>query len=139
MKKKSPVQITPGTAKYAGTTRAVLTQEEAGPLSDHELLIPATRYYMGRMTIAATTHARALATHWSALPQHIRAVIRRDLEEAFHSGDALRADPAAGAHRYPLGSDLDRAAWEAVRQAWTSHDDVSAHPAATASKERLRE
>lgn len=92
----------------------------------HELLVPATRYYMGRMTIGTTAHAHALATNWHEIPENVRKVIRTDLEDAFRRDDVMRADPACSAIYYPLGADIDRAAWEQVRKAWSSSVDTPA-------------
>ncbi len=87
-------------------------------LDINDLLVPATRYYMGRMTIGATMHARTLAEKWQEIPQNVRNVIRTDLEDAFRRDDAMRADPVCSPHYYPLGGDIDREAWEEVRKAW---------------------
>lgn len=89
-------------------------------LNRDDLLIPATRYYMGRQTIATTAHAQALAEKWHLIKPSIRNVIRTDLEEAFRRDDAMRADPACSPSYYPLGGDMDREAWEQVRKAWLS-------------------
>lgn len=94
------------------------TPETSPHLSAAELLIPATRYYIGRMTIHTTVHAQALARGWRSIPQNVRNVIRTDLEDAFRRDDAMRADPVCSASYYPLGGDVDREAWEEVRKAW---------------------
>lgn len=87
----------------------------------HSLLIAATRYYMGRMTIQASYFARCeLATAWPRIPAETQAIIRRDLEEAFRDDDAARAE---GRTYKPLGADCDRAAWEHVRRAWQKMEE----------------
>ena len=49
----------------------------------HMLLIAATRYFIGRMTIATCSFAQdELAKAWPHIPQKTRAIIRRELEEA---------------------------------------------------------
>ena len=82
----------------------------------HMLLIAATRYFIGRMTIATCSFAQdELAKAWPHIPQKTRAIIRRELEEAFRDDDN---DREQGASRRTLGWDCDREAWEAVRAAW---------------------
>lgn len=85
----------------------------------HSLIIAATRYYIGRMTIAACCFANELADAWPFLPVHARSIIRRDLSEAFERDDASRA---ANDSFKPLGMDCDREAWEKVRKAWQAAD-----------------
>lgn len=91
-------------------------------LDRNDLLIPATRYYMGRRTIATCAHAQALAQHWDSLPWDVRQIIRRDLEDEFRRDTAARlrgdADP-------PLGDHCDRQAWEKVREAWLRADSTA--------------
>lgn len=87
-------------------------------LDRDDLLVPATRYYMGRQTIAVTAHCEALAAAWPVLPKQIKDTIRRDLEDAFRNDDRMRADPVCSPSYYPLGADMDRRAWELVRSAW---------------------
>ena len=86
----------------------------------HGLIIGATRYYTGRMTIHASSFAQyELARAWPLLLPNTKAVIRRDLEEEFKRDDEARA---RGEKYLPLGADCDRAAWEAVRRAWQQED-----------------
>lgn len=87
-------------------------------LDREDLLVPATRYYMGRRTIGVTAHCEALAAAWLELPKGVKDTIRRDLEDAFRRDDAMRADPVCSTSYYPLGADIDRRAWEFVRSAW---------------------
>lgn len=91
----------------------------AGRALDREdLIIPATRYYMGRRTIGVTAHCYALARAWPDLSRNVQDIIRRDLEEEFRRDDAMRADEKCSRSYYPLGDDCDREAWEMVRAAW---------------------
>ena len=86
----------------------------------HSLIIGATRYYTGRMTIHAGMFAQyELARAWPLLQPNTKAVIRRDLEDDFRRDDEARAN---GEKYLPLGADCDRAAWEAVRRAWQQED-----------------
>ena len=90
----------------------------------HGLIIAATRYYLGRMTIAANHFAKyELTKAWPLIPLHTRAILQRDIEEAFQRDDEARAD----GHQYlPLGMDCDRAAWQAVRDHWQGQDTTPA-------------
>ena len=81
----------------------------------HGLLVAATRYFMGRMTIRTTCFARELATAWPELPEHTRITIQRELDEAFLRDDEARK---RGDDYRPLGHDCDREAWEEVRRAY---------------------
>jgi hypothetical protein len=81
----------------------------------HMLVIAATRYFTGRMTIATCAYAEELARAWPDIPAKTKAIIRRDLEEEFLRDDKARA---CNAPYKTLGMDCDRAAWEKVRDAW---------------------
>lgn len=88
------------------------------------LLVGATRYYTGRMTIHAGHFAKyELARAWPIMQKGTKTVIRRDLEEEFMRDDEARA---RGDKYLPLGMDCDRAAWEAVRAAWQKEDAQAA-------------
>ena len=80
-----------------------------------DLIIPAYRYYVGRMTIAACCFAEELARNWRLLPVEIQNIIKRELEADFIRDDESRAN---GEKWHPLGWDCDREAWEKVREAY---------------------
>lgn len=101
-----------------GTVKLAPPPAVGRTLDREDLIVPATRYYMGRQTIGVTAHCRALANMWHALSPGTRDTLRRDIEEAFRRDDAMRADPVCSPSYYPLGADIDREAWELVRQAW---------------------
>ena len=85
----------------------------------HILLIGATRYYTGRMTITACCFAEyELAKAWPHIPANTRAIIARDLEEEFRRDDEARIE---GTPYLPLGMDCDRRAWDAVRLAYAGN------------------
>jgi len=84
--------------------------------SFNELIVPATRYYIGRMTGATTEHAEKLASYWPYLDEETKEVIKKDLTEAFKRDDRLRS--LGKVDVLPLGQDCDREAWEKVRAAW---------------------
>lgn len=88
----------------------------------HSLVIAATRYYIGRMTIAACFHAGELAKAWESLPESIKNVIIRDLEIVFKDDDESRLKKDNKWH--PLGMDMDREAWEKVRKCY-ENDPIS--------------
>lgn len=79
------------------------------------LYVGATRYYLGRMTYAVTDYCNLLIRHWPQLGKQARAIIARDVDEAFVRDDEARA---AGAEYKPLGMDADRKQWERVRALW---------------------
>ena len=81
----------------------------------HCLLIAATRYYLGRMTISTCAFARDLAAAWPEIPEHTRSVLLRDIEDEFRRDDTARE---RGDEYKPLGMDCDRAAWQQVRNHW---------------------
>ena len=81
----------------------------------HTLLIAATRYFLGRMTISTCAHAEELAAAWPNIPESTRIFLRLDIEREFELDDKARA---RGDDYKPLGMDMDRAAWEKVRAAW---------------------
>jgi hypothetical protein len=62
-----------------------------------DLLEAATRYYIGRRTIAGTCHARSLADAWPLLPKATREIVFKDVDRAREDGN--------------LGATVDREAW----------------------------
>lgn len=102
------------------------TMEEVGPpwlsaFDPHGLLIAATRYYLGRMTIQTTTFARALASQWSEIPETTRAVLREAIEQKFEDDRRAREE---GRDILPLGQETDRQAWETVRAQWEAEESA---------------
>ena len=84
-----------------------------------DLIFWAFRYFLGRMTIHACAFADDLTRAWPHLDTRIKALIRRELEEAFQKDDKMRADEEVKlCAYYPLGADCDREAWEKVRRAY---------------------
>ena len=92
----------------------------------HDMLISATRYYIGRMTIQACYWAECLAKAWPEIPAGTRGVIRRDIEEAFKDDDAARERHAllAGKHGVQLAGVGHDAHDDAVENAGRAADDV---------------
>ena len=80
------------------------------------LWICATRYMLGRMTYAVGNFCDALVRHWPTLPEHTRAIIKRDVEEKFERDDRMRDEGKGDIYPLPLGHDCDRAQWERVRR-----------------------
>ena len=105
-------------------------------LDPHTLIIGTTRYYLGRMTIAANHFAKyELAKAWPLIPPYTRAILQRDIEEAFQRDDKARAD---GLQYFSLGMDCDRAAWQTVRNHWQGQDTPPAAQRVPTPKEISR-
>jgi hypothetical protein len=79
------------------------------------MAIAAVRYCLGRMTYITSDCAEWLCEQWPNIKSSARAVIQRDIEEAFTRDDEVRARDVA---YKPLGWDCDRAEWEKVRALW---------------------
>jgi len=79
------------------------------------LWLGATRYYMGRMSAGVSDFCALLRRRWPALGARTRALIQRDVEEAFARDDSARA---MGLEHKALGMDCDREQWERVRALW---------------------
>ena len=87
-------------------------------MSEYEsttLWLGAFRYYCGRMTYAVSDFCDLLIKTWPAMPEKTKALIMRDLTEAFASDDEAREE---GREWKPLGNDCDRRQWERVRKLW---------------------
>ncbi|MCY1275356.1 hypothetical protein D9M69_470750 [compost metagenome] len=87
----------------------------------HMLLIAATRYALGRQTYVVGDICDGLVRAWPLIPEQTRAVLRRDIEEAFQRDDEARAE---GATCRALGMDCDRAQWERVRALFDERKEV---------------
>jgi hypothetical protein len=104
-----------------------------GPFLIENLLIDACRYNAGRSTGYAAGFAEHLAELWPRLPLRARQQLRHDLQQLFARDDEARAQEARGDwaglnpnEPLPLGMDMDRAAWDKVRQAWQRDDAAGA-------------
>jgi len=91
------------------------------------LVMAATRYFMGRRTIATCAYARELATAWPELPDSVKTVLRRDLKREFELDDmarerAKKEGKKPYASSFPLGDTCDRESWELVRNAWLKEE-----------------
>ena len=82
---------------------------------DDLMAIAAVRYCLGRMTYIVGECADWLIEQWPNIAPSARAVIERDVEEAFASDVKARM---RGDQYKPLGMDCDRAQWERVRRLW---------------------
>lgn len=85
---------------------------------DHLMVIAATRYCLGRMTYIVSDCAAWLVKIWPLLNDKTKAIIQRDIEEAFARDDDDRAE---GRDHKALGHDCDRAEWEKVRRLWSGN------------------
>jgi hypothetical protein len=88
-------------------------------LIDHfsvpDLIHSTFRYCLGRQTAYSATFAQNLAEAWPLLPPTVANLIRWELNKAFADDDLAREH---GWKPFPLGQDMDRAAWELVRKAY---------------------
>lgn len=82
---------------------------------DHLMVIAAFRYCLGRMTYIVGDCADWLIKTWPLLSDQTKAIIKRDLEEAFARDDE---DREAGRDCKALGHDCDRSEWSRVRKLW---------------------
>lgn len=79
------------------------------------MIIDAVRYCIGRQSYQVGTTCEWLRRNWPKLNEHVRAIVQRDVEEAFRDDDR---DRARGSQYKALGMDMDRKEWEAVRELW---------------------
>jgi hypothetical protein len=84
------------------------------------MVIDAFRYALGRATYQVSITTQWLIAHWEKLPGGSRAIIQRDLEEAFELDDRQRHDQRSGQRHFYLGHDCDRASWQLVRNLWAA-------------------
>ena len=85
------------------------------PEQELTLWVGATRYYLGRMSIAVGFFTEMLCGAWPVLFRGTRDAIRWDVEEAFERDDRGRVRRG---RRFALGCDCDRASWNTVRALW---------------------
>jgi hypothetical protein len=76
----------------------------------------AFRYFLGRMTAHTHCFIDGLVKAWDLLDEKDRDMIKRELEEEFRRDDNCRAQNSS--YR-PLGADMDRQAWEKVRNLYS--------------------
>lgn len=87
------------------------------PWGDQDLMaLCAVRYCIGRMTYIVSDCKEWLYDVWPDLSDRVKALIIRDVEEAFKQDDEDRLDGQKYKH---LGHDCDRATWEKVRLLWS--------------------
>ena len=79
------------------------------------LWLGATRYYLGRMSIAVGTFCDMLIANWSSFNESTKNLLIRDIEEEFDRDDLARLE---GEDYKPLGHDCDRQNWVRVRSLW---------------------
>lgn len=83
------------------------------------LFIDAVRYCLGRRSYQVAVTTEWLRANWKHLPREARDIIMQDVERAFDRDDQIRSDVKCSSTYYPLGEDIDRAAWESVRALWS--------------------
>ena len=98
------------------TPAAVLPNNGLGAWGrDDMMAIAAVRYCIGRMTYITGDCGEWLLQQWPNIRPSARAVIQRDIDEAFARDDEARE---SGDSYRPLGCDCDRAEWQKVRELW---------------------
>jgi hypothetical protein len=95
--------------------------QESG-FDPEDLLMSATAYYCGRMTIQVDDHCEKLVRAWSRLSEGCRNWIQRVVEHKFCADDYARQNDLTEGSRGPLGQNCDRESWEKVRACWQSGD-----------------
>ena len=91
-----------------------LTPEQAWGF-DGLIAVAAVRYCLGRRSYIVADCRVWLYDIWDELPEKAKAIIQRDVEEAFKRDDEDRAN---GKDYRALGDDCDRLCWEKVRKLW---------------------
>ena len=84
----------------------------------NDLWIGAFRYYCGRATIAVSSFCDSLIKNVDSMPGQAKAVIERDLLEAFESDDRDREN---NRDYKTLGHDCDRAKWTEVLKVFSKN------------------
>ena len=92
---------------------------------DDLMAIAAVRYCLGRMTYITSDCSEWLVQQWPNIKPSARAVIQRDIDEAFACDDEARE---AGDSFRPLGWDCDRAVWQKVRELWAPNAKLTSRP-----------
>lgn len=77
-----------------------------------DLVFWSFRYFLGRRTIHACSFAKCLSKAWTHLDLPVQKLIMKELEEAFERDDVARS---SNQDYRPLGDDIDREAWQTVR------------------------
>ena len=82
------------------------------------MIIDAVRYAIGRQSYQVGITCEWLRRNWSNLSEHVKTIVRNDVEEAFRFDDRDRENGYPYKH---LGMDMDRREWETVRALWESN------------------
>ena len=80
------------------------------------MALAAVRYCLGRMSYIVGDCCDWLRAVWPDIQPSTRTTIARDIEEAIKRDDESRAEP--GREHHPLGMEMDRSQWLAVRALW---------------------
>lgn len=93
-----------------------ITIEQAWGFGGH-MAVSAVRYCLCRRTYIVSDCEVWLYEIWDKLPEEAKAIIQRDVEEAFKRDDEARE---SGNGYRALGRDFDRRRWERVRKLWSN-------------------
>lgn len=106
-------------------------QEDTSKLAERfdlpDLIMSATAYYLGRMTIQMHAFVEDLIASWDELPAGVKRYIIRIVDEEFERDSFCRQAYMEGRREsdsFPLGTDIDRAIWAELRSIWS--DDLRA-------------
>lgn len=83
---------------------------------DELMVVAAVRYCIGRTSYIVSDCCDWLIKIWMDLLPNTRAVIQRDIDEAFEKDNSARAEKR---NYRPLGWDCYRKEWERVRKLWS--------------------
>ena len=94
------------------------------------MILDSFRYALGRRTYQVDITADWLVENWKFIPENIKILIQRELEDAFERDDR---DRSAGHKDFlALGHDCDRKSWENVSNCYKLFDivkvEVKEHP-----------
>ena len=113
----------PSADNPSGRTLGLPLSDQLGAWGRDDLMaIAAVRYCLGRMTYITSDCSEWLVQQWPNIKPSARAVIQRDVDEAFARDDEARE---AGDSYKPLGWDCDRAVWQKVRELWTPNAELT--------------
>ena len=81
------------------------------------MILSSFRHALGRSTYMVSTTVEWLLHNWETIPEQTRALISKELKEAFKKDTAARANGKST--KYPLGMYCDREEWGKLLEAAT--------------------
>jgi hypothetical protein len=83
---------------------------------DGLMITSAIRYCLGRRTYIVSDCCDWIVANWNDWPDNVKAIIRRDIEEAFTRDRLWQGESL-------LGDDRDKRAWEKVKALWGNNNE----------------